>query len=195
MPRAGSAATASCSRPRSGARSQSSSSTASPHSTWVRTRWSASSMARPSPSGWCCRRLWRNTAETPGRAERRNAAASVDSIATAIESPCVLASRRPSHPADEPYFAKASWSRPREHRCKRGHGEIARKEEPRLPLCEAVGERPVVARKPELRQHQPCREQGTRGETALPADERDERDEPDHELRREHLPEGKDCGN
>src|SRR3954452_9691873 len=48
-------------------------------------------------------------AESSGRARRREAASSVDSIATAIESPCVLASQRPSHPADEHYSAKTSY--------------------------------------------------------------------------------------
>jgi uncharacterized protein YndB with AHSA1/START domain len=36
----------------------------------------------------------------PGRAGRRAAASSVAPIATAIGAPCVLASRRPSHPCD-----------------------------------------------------------------------------------------------
>jgi DNA-binding SARP family transcriptional activator len=44
-----------------------------------------------------------------GRAGRRAAASSVAPLAPASEAPCVLASRRPSHPRNEHHSAKPSW--------------------------------------------------------------------------------------
>ena len=54
------------------------------------------------------RRVWRTTAEPSGRAARPDAASSVAPIATAMGTPCVLASERPPHPADEQHSAKPS---------------------------------------------------------------------------------------
>src|SRR5581483_12184245 len=48
---------------------------------------------------------------------------------------------------------------------------------------------PVAKREPDLREHQREREDRSRREPAPAAHEDDERDEPDQELRREHLPE------
>src|SRR6266576_1032131 len=44
----------------------------------------------------------------PGRAGRRDAASSVAPIASAMSAPCVLASRRPSHPVDEAHHETSS---------------------------------------------------------------------------------------
>jgi hypothetical protein len=44
----------------------------------------------------------------PGRAGRRDAASSVAPIASAMSAPCVLASRRPSHPVDEAHYEMSS---------------------------------------------------------------------------------------
>ena len=79
--------------------------------------------------------------------------------------------------------------RPREDRRERDDGEIAHEQQPRLALREAVGERPVVMGEPQLREHEHRGEQRARHDPAPPAHERDERHEPDHELRREDLAE------
>ncbi len=44
----------------------------------------------------------------PGRAGRRDAASSVAPICLHMRAPCVLASRRPSHPVDEAHYETSS---------------------------------------------------------------------------------------
>ena len=67
--------------------------------------------------------------------------------------------------------------------------EIAHEQQPRLALRKVVGERPVVMGEPQLGEHEHCSEQRAPRDPAAPAHERDERHEPDHELRREDLAE------
>ena len=66
--------------------------------------------------------------------------------------------------------------------------EVAREDEPRGRRRVVVDERPVAGRDPDLRQHD-ARPRSGRDQPAPAGDERDERDQPDQELRREHLAE------
>ena len=67
--------------------------------------------------------------------------------------------------------------------------EVAREQQPRLALREAVGERPVVVGEPQLREHERRSEQRARGDAARPRTSGTNGIEPDHELRREDLAE------
>ena len=84
--------------------------------------------------------------------------------------------------------------RPGEHRSDRDDGEVAREQEPGPGRRVVEREPPVGAGEPRLRQAEREQEQRRAGEPAPAADERDERHEPDQELRREHLPEGDERG-